>query len=74
MGHVEEGQLEAVALGSETGDKAEKGQRDILEGCIKMGLCLLLRQLDANEHFCCEGWSWRTLGKLKRNNFHETSN
>lgn len=31
MGHVEEGQLEAVALGSETGDKAEKGHKTFLK-------------------------------------------
>lgn len=58
MWHVEEGQLETAASGSESGDKMEKEYRDILDGHVKMGLwCLLLRQLDANEHFWCEGWS-----------------
>lgn len=61
MGHVEEGQLETAALSSESGDKMEKGYRDILEGHVKMDLgCLLLMQLDANEHFCCKRWSRRT--------------
>lgn len=37
-----EGQLETAALGSESGDKMEKGYRDILEGHVKMGLWYLL--------------------------------
>lgn len=74
MGHIEEGQLKTAALGSESGDKMEKGYRDILEGHVKMGLrCLLLVWLDANKHFCCKRWSRRTWGKLKRNNFYKTS-
>lgn len=63
-----------LETGSESGDKMEKGYRDILEGHVKMGLrCLLLVQLDANEHFCCKRWSRRTWGKLKRNDFYKTS-
>lgn len=66
MGQLEEGQLETAALGSENGDKMEKGYRNFIEGHVKMGLWhLLFRQLGAIEHFCCEEWNWRTLAKLR---------